>query len=130
MTNTMTMDELRDAVLHDDFNVKYKARPKYVKEGFVFDENKSVKWNRNEVSRVNAEMKENYEAYKVEVEKMRAKEHNAIIQTFASEYNVSNEKVEAAYNYAYSESHSSGMYDVLITLEEVMDLYEKMNSMD
>ena len=57
MTNTMTIFELREAILNDTFKVEYMSRPKYVKEGFVFNEDKSVKWNREEVERVNANLK-------------------------------------------------------------------------
>lgn len=128
--NTMTLNELREAIQNDDFKVEYMSRPKYVKEGFVFNEDKSVKWNRDEVERVNAELKEKYDAYRKTVAEAEDAERNAIIETFASEYNVSEAKVGAAYNYAYSESHSSGMYAVICTLEELMDLYAEMNSMD
>ena len=130
MTNTMTIFELREAILNDTFKVEYMSRPKYVKEGFVFNEDKSVKWNREEVERVNAHLKAEYDAYKNAVNEAENAERLAIIKTFASEYDGSEAKVEAAYSYAYSESHSSGMYDVIITLEEVMDLYKTMNSME
>lgn len=130
MTKAMTIFEVREAILNRTFKVEYMARPKYVKEDFVFNEDKSVKWNREEVERVNKSLKEDYEEYKKNVSDAEDAERKTIIKAFSNEYDISESKVEAAYNYAYSESHSSGIYNVTITLESVMDLYTKMNSMD
>ena len=130
MTKAMTIFEVRESILNRTFKVGYMARPKYLKEDFVFNEDKSVKWNREEVERVNKSLKEDYEEYKKNVSDAEDSERKAIIKAFSNEYDISESKVETAYNHAYSESQSSGIYDVTITLESVMDLYTKMNSMD
>ena len=102
---------------------------KKVKADHVFDENKSVKWNREQVEINNA-------AYRAEVarlntEKNKAREDviNMIIEKIQSEVgtSLSKRKAKAIWELAYEERHSYGFYDVreylfkLVALAKILE---------
>lgn len=95
-----------------------------VKPDHVFDENKSVKWNREQVEINNA-------AYRAEVarlntEKNKAREDviNMIIEKIQSEVgtSLSKRKAKAIWEFAYEERNSYGFYEVRVYLFELVDL--------
>lgn len=119
--------ELQNAIKEGFYDKVEYFQPTYIGNNVVLDENESVKWNREEIQRLNEEMKtkaaENQEKRYAE----RSKMTEDIIRIYADEYNVSPNKVGVLYNYAYRESHSEGMYLVTQTLEELLELFEDVN---
>lgn len=123
MKNIMSINEVREAVLNDEFTIPYMSRPAKLKETHVVDEDKSVKWNREEIVRLNAENKEKYEAYEKEHYAMGGKMVEAIVAAYASEYtNMSLSQIRKVYSHAYSEGHSGGMYEVFNEMNSMMEL--------
>lgn len=98
----------------------------YPKVGTVLDEDKSVKWNREEVERLRA-------VYEAEV-KNRQKEFydnvNALEERarelLAKEYHFSKKETEIIWAKAYENGHSCG--DVYNTFLDLADMYEELRN--
>ena len=88
--------------------VKNKQANLY-EEGHVFDENKSVKWNKEKVIRKNEQLKKEFNNAKVENFK------NDVIEYILNNYEINNNRniANMVYNMAYEFGHSSGYREIL-----------------
>lgn len=101
---------------------KYPSRSKFP-EDYVFDEDKSVKWNKEEVKRQNELIQKEKEYYIEKSQKLQEEFENDCINSICSGYTKINKKqASLIFNYAYRKSHSGGYYNVLSTLEELEEL--------
>lgn len=105
------------------------------KEGYVFDEDKSVKWNREEVERRNKEYKEEQnrliKEHKDEWDSMIntvkfliAEELKSILPGAKAELihpDNLKKKADLIFTKAWERSHSYGMHEVLTEVEELVD---------
>lgn len=97
---------------------------KKVKPDHVFDENKSVKWNREQVEINNAAYRAEVARLNTEKNKARDDVINMIIEKIQSEVgaSLSKRKAKAIWELAYEERHSYGFYDVREYLFKLIDL--------
>lgn len=104
----------------------FSCKPSYkkYKEGTIFDEEKSVRWNKEEVEKRN-------NLYQEEVKKLNRKKNqmyeelvNLIKQYIIQEANVSDERAAKIYNYLYEEYHSYGLTECINHLDDLLDLFE------
>lgn len=121
-----SIQELNEAIRNNAYQVEY-VKPKYLKENAVIDEDKSVKWNREEVKRLNAEMKAKVEQNRKDRRDMESKQIDDIIRVYANDSGYTEEQIGKIFNYAYSESHSSGIFEVLQTLDDLVDLMKDVD---
>jgi hypothetical protein len=102
-------------------------------ENDIIDENKTVKWNREEIIRRN----DTYKAEKARLQAVRNEALCSIIndikEVFSDElstYHINSKKsgkeiASLIYNKAYEDSYSYGIYDVLQKMDDYMDfIYE------
>ena len=96
----------------------FSCKPSYkkYKEGTIFDEEKSVRWNREEVDRKNNLRREKNQMYEKLV--------NLIYQYIIQETKVSKERAAKIYNYLYEEYHSYGLTECINHLDDLLDLFE------
>lgn len=87
---------------------------KKVKPDYVFDENKSVKWNREQVEINNATYRAEIARLYAERNKAREDVVNMIVEKIQSEMGTSfsKRKAKAIWEFAYKERWSYGFYDV------------------
>lgn len=115
------------------FTVEFSCKPdadkfpKY-RVGDVIDEDKSVKWNREEVERL-------IEARANEVKRLNTEKNaishlfdDAIKQMLSKEYSVSVEETKILWRYAYEEGHSSGLNDVVSYFREFAGMYNELKA--
>ncbi len=121
-----SIQELNEAIRNNTYQVEY-VKPKYFKENAVIDEDKSVKWNREEVQRLNEEMKAKVEQNRKERRAMESKQIDDIVRVYANDSGYTEEQIGKIFNYAYSESHSSGIFEVLQTLDDLVDLMKDVD---
>ena len=97
---------------------------KKVKPDHIFDEDRSVKWNREQVEINNAAYQA--EVVRLNTEKNKARDDviNMIIEKIQSEVgaSLSKRKAKAIWNFAYKERSSYGIYDVCNYLFNLIDL--------
>lgn len=115
-------------VKNDLYNGVYTSKPirhpKFLKDNHVFDENKSVKWNREQVEIYNKNEGEKYNAALKEKHNCAERLKNDVVEALSASYNLSKDAVETAYHYAMSKSPN--MSELIDKTEEVLDLYENI----
>lgn len=136
-TNEDTIKKLTDInvilesweMFYKNFNCKpdEKEFPKY-NRGDVIDEDKSVKWNREEIERrINARTEE-----VKRLQTLRNKLDNLYekiaIKVLAKEYKISIKEACILWRKAYEDSHSSGITSVYHTFVELADMYEDLRN--
>ncbi len=90
----------------------------------VFDENQSVKWNREQVNIHNARYLQEVARLNTEKNKARDAIYEDIYRAIQKEVgcNLSRKKAIALWNYAYDKGHAFGIYDIMANLQEIMEL--------
>lgn len=95
----------------------------------IFDEEKSVKWNREEVLRVNDEIKEHNIKIREQRFKALAEAHNNIISYLVKEYpTISKKKIENLYHLIYEEIFEDDyiiIQDIIDEVEEILDIFSE-----
>lgn len=102
-----------------------KEFPKY-KTGDIIDEDKSVKWNREEIERcINARTEEvkRLNTLRNKIDNLYEK---TAIKVLAKEYKISTKETSILWTKAYEDSHSSGITSVYSTFSELADMYEDL----
>lgn len=97
--------------------------PKY-KVGHVINENKSVKWNREEVERLNKKHEDEVKELNRQKNLLHTNLVNSIKEYIISETNVSKERAEKIYNYLYQEYCSYGLKESLTHLDDLLELFK------
>jgi tetrahydromethanopterin S-methyltransferase subunit G len=97
---------------------------KRVSSNFVFDEDKSVKWNKEQAQKNNDDY--DNEVKRLNQEKMKRMDeiYAEIYKTIQEEvgFGISEKKAEKIWGYAYDRGHSAGWYEIIINLEEIEEL--------
>lgn len=125
----MTLEEIRIAYNNKEYENKlpYPNKSKY-KENHVFDEEKSVKWNRVEVDVQNQLLQVEKENYRAESYRLETKLKEDIIKAICNENKgINYEQARIIYEYVYREYHSS-FSDVFNYIDDFIDLIERVNN--
>lgn len=107
------------------FDLSCKPAAKRVPKGYVFDEDKSVRWNAEQVESHNAAIKKEVS----EKQKARSLAINqatdGIIALIADEFygKINNEQAKVIWNIAYDRGHSGGKYEIEAQLQQFMDVF-------
>lgn len=101
---------------------------KRVPANFIFDENKSVKWNRDMVAESNA----NHQAEVARLNTAKNKARDEIYEDiyYAIQCEIGNsltrEGAMAIWNYAYELGHACGIHDIMSHLYDILELIKKV----
>ncbi len=97
---------------------------KRVNANHVFDENQSVKWNREQVEANNLRYQQEVARLNTEKNKRRDAIHEKIYKAIQDEvgHGLSRKKALLLWNYAYEKGHSCGIREVKGYLDELMEL--------
>jgi len=122
--------ELLEEILEEQCNVLDAMRNEYtpftLKEGHVFDEEKSVRWNREEFER----LKKESQKQKSKINEMEMLYNSVAMMTIVEHiklnYDVNNRQAGIIYSQAYEDSHSWGEIEILYKAEEYAEFYERM----
>lgn len=119
--------------IQDEFETMQKIScvPKNIRKlptNYIFDEDQSVKWNREQVERNNAEYLKEVARLNTLRNKERDRIQGEIYATICREvgHNLSLKKAMAIWNLAYNLGHSGGIEEVCNYLYELMELAEKL----
>ena len=90
----------------------------------IFDEDQSVKWNREQVELNNKKYQSEVARLNTEKNKARDSVYNLIIEKIQYEvgHRLSRKKAEAIWNRAYEDGHSFGFYEIRCRLSDLIDL--------
>jgi len=97
---------------------------KRVPSNFVFDEDKSVKWNKEQAKKSNDDYDNEVKRLNQEKMKRRDEIYAEIYKTIQEEvgFGISEKKAAKIWEYAYDKGHSAGWYEIIINLEEIEEL--------
>lgn len=119
----ITLENLYDkAHEYENFCCKPAHCRKY-KIGTIFDEEKSVKWNREEVERKNFEFENAVKQLNREKNLLYTELISMVSSYIIVETGVSVEKSEKIWNYLYSNYHAYGLAECLNHLDELLELF-------
>ena len=104
--------------------MKYPNKSKY-KENHIFDEDQTVKWNREEVVRQNELIDLEKKAYSNESNRLNNKLYDDAVNGLMEEYKFNKKQAEKIWNYVYAEKHSH-MNDVFYFAGELADIIEEV----
>lgn len=123
----------RDDITWDDIYEKFSfmnnmsCRPRSltkVSHDHIFDENKSVKWNREQVEKNNQEYHDEVARLNTEKNKARDAIYESIYEMIQDDvgHGLSRKKAQAIWNLAYAQGHAFGFYNILSRLFDLMKL--------
>lgn len=111
---------------HNNVYAPKKTMPsvKKVKEGFIFDEEKSVKWNREEVERINKQYEEESKAITREwAEKSKQLRDDVVAYIMGTCGSITPKVAEIIEAFVYAEKHSY-MDDYFNWIDDIADMVE------
>lgn len=107
------------------FSISCKPTAKRVPKGYVFDEDKSVRWNAEQVESHNTaiqkEVSEKQKARSLAINQAA----DGIIALIADEFHgkINNEQAKVIWNIAYDRGHFGGRYEIEAQLQQFMDAF-------
>lgn len=125
----MTDQEIRNVIADTERAInslydqqrEYKEKHPVYRELHVFDENKSVKWNREEAQRQNELRQKELYRYQKKISAQYSNLHDAFMEYIKDEYGLSEEAAKLVYNAAYEDGHHAGYYEVLTYIATYAD---------
>ena len=102
-----------------------KEFPKY-NPGDIIDEEKSVKWNREEVERRMTARAEEGKRLRALYNELNGLYEEAMIKALAKEYKISEKEVGIIWAKAYEDDHPFGMMSVYDKFCELAEMYEEL----
>ncbi len=97
-----------------------------LKEGTTFDEEKSVRWNREELDRRKRSLAGKYGSLQKKCNDVENKVREAIIQYLRDEWGFTEQVAIAVYGKAYEEGHSGGFYEILAEAQCFAEFADKV----
>ena len=98
----------------------------HIKDGTIFDEDKSVRWNRDEVVRRRRSLDGKYGALKKKEIAIRDDIYDTILQYTMDEYHFPEEVARVVYNSCEEREHSGGFMEILNSIGEAADFAYKI----
>ena len=108
------------------YNIPDKTFPKRLPISHIFDEDLSVKKNKELVAKHNEEIDKMKEEYSLEVNAIRTRLYEDIISAIMEETDLNRKQAEILYNFSYSRHHSSGEYEVVSCLMEYFEFAKNL----
>lgn len=97
-------------------------------ENYVFDENQSVKWNKEQVKINNRKYKEEVARLNTLKNKARDSVYEDIYKHIQREVgqDLSRDKASVIWGYAYNQGHAYGISEIKIYLDEIIEVVKKV----
>lgn len=118
----MTIEQVKMQYMMGKYDIDFSAfNTTYLDTGYVFDENKSVKWNREQVKEFNqgvpAEIRRRKEAQIQKDEEFKSD----CIRAIRDDYNFGEGTANKIFVYCYAKYHSN-MYEFFDSIEDIAEL--------
>ena len=116
---------------YTNFLTEYSCKPNsekfpVMKDGAVIDENKSVKWNREEVARLQQARAEEVKRLNRDKNELDTAYEHLLIGYLAYDYDLKIEEMQLIYKHCYMEHHDSGIHTVISYVDDFVTTYEKL----
>lgn len=121
----MIVQDMREKYNAGGYNPPERVVEKLLPENHVFDEEQSVKWNREQVKDYNAGVIQRKEDYHAEAARLQRQIHLDAQQVLVEEYNLTPAQASHVENFVYREHHSY-MGDYFNNLSEYGEFAEEL----
>lgn len=116
---------------YEEFCLNYSCKPDreeypYPKRTDILDEEKSVKWNREEIERLRKAFENKVDELNKYKNLITKAFEDRIVKVMAKDNGISAEESLKIWNYAYAEKHSDGIAFVVSYCKELSDLYDDL----
>lgn len=118
-------DKIKAGIYDNKF--EYPRKNETMKEGYITDEDKSVKWNREQVQNNITEYHNKIDAYHQEGNRVYALFEQDVINYIKKVYNFKEEAIKFLLGEAWEEGHSVGLDSVIVKLEDLIELVIDFN---
>ena len=117
----------------DHFSLEYSCTPdseKFpkVKPGDILDEEKSVRWNREEVERLRNARSEEVKRLNREKAEINKLYTDGLIKRLAKENHITIDEAKIIWGKAYDMEHSSGVHACISEFVDLADMYAELKS--
>ena len=119
----MDIEDIRTKYRNGDYKVRMDDHIKRVSENHVFDENLSVKQNREMAYEHNKMVTEMQHEYYIKNNELHQKLREDVVTYISNAYGMSNEQSAIIESYAHIKYHDY-MYDYLNTIDEIAEMVE------
>ena len=125
----MNNDKLSYNLVHERivagaYNIKYSKTIRLLKDTDIIDENKSVKWNKEQIALENEKIRLQNEAIKEAKREGPRKLENDLKTALMDEHGLNADQASKVYRKAYEDAHSSGEMEILWETQELGELAE------
>lgn len=111
--------------------LSYPRRGMDTMDNYITDENKSVKWNREQVQKNLNSYKKQLEEYKEDEKRKMDELQEGVINSVTSNYlSINREAAKFLFGEAYEETHDEGMTAVLDKLEDLIEVVLEFNRLN
>ena len=124
--NFKTIHDVAQLVENGVYEVKIE-RSKILSENFIFDENKSVKWNKEKVIQTNSENKLKLLSSLDLSKKMKHEMLEDLAIAVSFENNFTNKQSDLIVAKAWIAGHDSGIKEVVSIIEDLVDFITEFN---
>lgn len=106
------------------YDVEHSRPKRLLKDTDIIDEDKSVKWNREQIEKENEKIKLHNEAIKEAKKKGPLKFEDDLKAVIMGEHGLNADQASKVYRKAYEDGHSAGMSEILWNAQELGELAE------
>jgi len=123
IVSKITIQDVRTAVTTKQFeNMLEYPKMVTIREGHVFDEDKSVKWNREQFESLKATERAERDAWQREERRMEQSFTDMLTKAIMTELTICEAAAKSVANKAWEEGHSSGYSNILHYADDYVDL--------
>lgn len=128
--NVLDITGIKQTIYNGKYENKLKRPLKTdnMKDGYITDENKSVKWNKEQVELANQEYKNKLKKYKDETYRLEKLFKTDTIDYIMNFYEYNNSAAELIFNTAYERSARYGYTQTLDEVQDIIDFLEKLKN--
>lgn len=115
----MTFQELQEKIRMNEQNIAITyekmrtIREKRIVHTDYIDENKSVKWNREEIARRNQHVEDELKRFKQQINEFEKNINQDILFYIQENYGLNEKTASLVFQQAYEDGHPSGPYEVI-----------------
>ena len=121
----MTVTDIIQNIESSLYTPPQAPKREYFPDGYIFDEEKSVRWNREEGTRRRQQYQDEIREYRKACGEMQIRFRHDIISFLKDEYHFNESESELIADKAYERGHSVGYYEVLHQTQELADFCEE-----
>lgn len=120
-----SFEEIKNNLKDYENKLEFPKRPGgYKKEGYVYDENQSVKWNREHRLELEKDYSDKLTEYQKESSNLELQFKHDLIRSSEKVYGINYKQGEIIYNQAWDQGHSYGYSQVVDDMITLLDFYK------